>query len=251
MEYTRNQIYLSDEEMTNLEVDLKSFDFKFGFGLEHRDMGDEFDVLNNPYVEIVGYQWHITSGMTHLIDLEMCPQEYANDLIELQMRTYYPRPICFKNSELIMKSSYTTSNEALHAGYWIRYCLNTTENGDWCKSKDQIDDWVTQRSHAFIHQETRVNIDLWGDSPQFRDKEDYFPLVKSLKDDNWMPLEGLYEKRDEGCAMATAFFSKSKLTIDDQWLYPGVRETEFGNFINYRKLFVKFAAFDFLLKGEP
>ena len=237
--------------MTNLEVNLKDFDFKFGFGLEHRDMGENFDVLNNPYVEIVGYQWDILSGLTHYIDLEMCSEEYAYELIKEQMRMYYPRPICFKDDELIVRSNYATSSNALHLGYWIRYCENTTENGNWCKSKQEIDDWVTQRSHAFLHQETRVNKDLWGDSPQFKGTEDYFPLIKTQKSDNWGPLEGLYEKREDGFNLGTIFFNKNKLTMDDQWLYPNVRETEFGNFINYRKMFIKYSAFDFMPDDEP
>ena len=57
-DYTVNEIFLSKEEMTDTEINLGDFDFKFAFGLEVKDMVD-FDMSNNPYVEIIGYIYHI------------------------------------------------------------------------------------------------------------------------------------------------------------------------------------------------
>ena len=44
--------------------------------------------------------------------------------------------------------------------------------------------------------------------------------------------------------MDTLFFGKSKLTIDDSWLYPNQRELEFGNFIQTRKLWLDYSVND-------
>ena len=64
-DFTKNQIFLSIDEMNNAEVDFNKVDFKFGFGVETRDIDNpDFDLLNNPFVEIVGYNWNISIGMT-------------------------------------------------------------------------------------------------------------------------------------------------------------------------------------------
>ena len=79
--YTENQIFLSDEEMTNTEINIGDYNLKFAIGLDSKDMGDDFDVLNNPYVQIVGYNWHIMLGLQYYMDLEICSEEFLEDFI--------------------------------------------------------------------------------------------------------------------------------------------------------------------------
>ena len=58
---------MSDEEMVKTEVSLSDFDFKFAFMLEAEETVE--DVLNNPYIEIIGFIWNLADGFKGLIEL--------------------------------------------------------------------------------------------------------------------------------------------------------------------------------------
>ena len=79
-QFVKNEIFFSDEEMKEIEVNLSEFDMKFAFMLEVEDTVE--DVLNNPYIEITSYRWNIVDGHIGHIDLELCSEEYANSLIK-------------------------------------------------------------------------------------------------------------------------------------------------------------------------
>ena len=82
-------------------------------------------------------------------------------MIAPQMRPYYPTPLCMKDEDnLKIKSNYGVSADSFHIGYWMRYCLNTTDNSNWCKQKDDVDGWLRERSAIFLYEETIVVIDL-------------------------------------------------------------------------------------------
>ena len=154
--FMKNEIFLSDEEMQNTEVNLGEFDFKFAFMLEVKETVE--DLLNNPYIEIIAYQWNVAEGFLGYIGLESCSEEYANALIKPQVRFHYDHPICIKETDkLFLRSNYRTSSNERHIGYFMMYCLNTTENGNWCKSREEADNWLKDRDYSFIYEETRVN----------------------------------------------------------------------------------------------
>ena len=109
-------------------------------------------------------------GITKIIEIDYCDEDYKNALIKPNARFLYPEnPLCFKEQEkLQLKSNMLIGPDVeRHVGYWIRYCLNSTENGNWCKPRNEIDLWLKEHNHAFIYEETRVNKDLWADSPLF------------------------------------------------------------------------------------
>ena len=140
-DYTNNEIFLTDEEMINTEINMGDYEIKFAFGVDVREIAD-FDITNNPYIEIKGYEWDITKGPLRYIETESCSEAYLNALISQEMRPYYPEPVCLKdNDNFVVRSSYETSGNAIHAGWQMFYCLNTTANGNWCKSKDEVDAW--------------------------------------------------------------------------------------------------------------
>lgn len=66
----------------------------------------------------------------------------------------------------------------------ITYCRNTTLNGNWCKTRDEIDSWLSRHVNFFVHQETNFLPDIWADNPiveehpYFGDRANYFPTVK-------------------------------------------------------------------------
>ena len=104
------------------------------------------------------------------------------------------------------------------------YCLNSTENGDWCKTKDEIDQWLNGRTHGVVFRETRVNANLWADSIQMQGKQDYFPTTIATTEANIIPLEIDSSKRDDGFKHFMMMLTKNKLTIDDSIIWPNPRE---------------------------
>ena len=128
--------------------------------------------------------------MVGYIDVEPCSEKYKSEMMLTEIQSFYPSPLCMKDEgNLAIKSNYETSSDALQIGYHLLYCRNTTENSNWCKSKDEVDAWLRERNSIFLYEETRVNKELWADSPQYEGQEDYFPTVKSLRNYNWGPIE--------------------------------------------------------------
>ena len=97
--------------------------------------------------------------------MEYCPEEYYDKVMLPHLRAFYFQNLCLKDRKKVtLKSNIWNSNESQDVNFNIRYCLNSTENGDWCKTKDVIDQWLNGRSHGVIFRETRVNANLWEDS---------------------------------------------------------------------------------------
>ena len=77
-------------------------------------------------------------------------------------------------------------------GYF--YCKNTTENGNWCKSEDEIDDWLAERISYFMYQRTRFSANVWSDNPlvdehpYYGDTANYFPTIKNFVSYNYGPI---------------------------------------------------------------
>ena len=51
----------------------------------------------------------------------------------------------------------------------IAYCKNTTENGNWCRSYDEIDAFMAQTRFYFQALWTKVNIDKFANDPLLPD----------------------------------------------------------------------------------
>ena len=47
-----------------------------------------------------------------------------------------------------------------------------------------------------IYQETRVNANIWADSPQKEDESNYFPITTKTREFNLNPIEVDPSKRD-------------------------------------------------------
>ena len=62
-------------------------------------------------------------------------------------------------------------------GFTIDHCMNTTANGNWCKTKSEINDWLNNNIHYFLLQKTRVNAEIWADDPTKINEDEYFPTV--------------------------------------------------------------------------
>lgn len=68
----------------------------------------------------------------------------------------------------------------------MSYCKNTTANNNWCKSKDDIDDFLRVYPQFFLTMNTHVHEDIYKDHPlveQFPyngEEKTYFPTVYEL-----------------------------------------------------------------------
>ena len=99
----------------------------------------------------------------------------------------------------------------------IAYCQNTAENGNWCKTEDEIDIWLELHSEYFVHQQTRVNSELWAEN--FDGDETYFPLVSQQSSWNYGTVEFEPSKRDKGFVFQELKLSFNGLTINDSTTY--------------------------------
>ena len=47
----------------------------------------------------------------------------------------------------------------------MNYCKNTTDNGNWCKSKDEIDDFLGATPSFFVHMVTYIDDGVFPGDP--------------------------------------------------------------------------------------
>lgn len=69
----------------------------------------------------------------------------------------------------------------------ISYCVNNTwTNSNWCKSWDEIDEWLLNNPAYFTHMQTLVQEGMFaGDAnidefPYYGDKKNYFPTKSEM-----------------------------------------------------------------------
>lgn len=67
----------------------------------------------------------------------------------------------------------------------VLYCKNSTENGNWCHSWDDVDAWLLDHPQYFVNQETRLDADIWDTNQyvSFGENEGSFPTVTSMNKD--------------------------------------------------------------------
>lgn len=47
----------------------------------------------------------------------------------------------------------------------IAYCKNTTENNFWCKTREQINEWLLTQTYKMVYQNTVVQPDMFKYDP--------------------------------------------------------------------------------------
>ena len=78
---------------------------------------------------------------------------------------FYPQPLCFKNRDNVIIDKNIFMEEYNFPAIAITYCKNTTENGNWCKSKDEIDNFLAYTPNYFVHMVTHVDYGIFYDDP--------------------------------------------------------------------------------------
>ena len=74
-DYTMNEIFYTREELESNDFHVGDFknSANFYFGIEIGDLEPTgFDILNNPYIEFVGFAWNFTDGIIKYLDIDHC-----------------------------------------------------------------------------------------------------------------------------------------------------------------------------------
>ena len=121
-----------------------SLNFVFGLtGINKEKMknGQPFDILNNPYVEILGYALDskdVTAEdiwkMAHKYEIVKCEAEHVDRFMPKHTQDWYTDPLCFKDRDSVkVRSNYFLPDYNLPV-IMLSYCRNTAENGNWCET---------------------------------------------------------------------------------------------------------------------
>ena len=175
--------------------------FVFGLTTLPRDSDGNylFDIQNNPYVEYMGYeifsseQPEIMFRLTY--EYENCPDEIMERFVERHTYSWWDQPLCHKNRDNVTVKNNWFFDEYSFPSLALVYCKNTTANNQWCKPYDEIDQFLREHPTFFVHQETRVQNDIFEDHeivdqyPYFGDKENYYPTLKSMTSYNYGPID--------------------------------------------------------------
>jgi hypothetical protein len=112
----------------------------------------------------------------------------------------------------------------------IAYCRNSEENGNWCKTHEEIDTWLAKHVSYLISQETRVQTQIWGDTeeivndhPYYGDKSNYYPTIKQFKELQFETIKVNPAYKEDEIMGDEFWFSINKIVIDD------------SNFINTKR----------------
>ena len=74
----------------------------------------------------------------------MCPVEEKDYFLYRHVQQWYPQALCFANRDEVVINKNWFMSEYSYPTIGISYCKNTTENNNWCKSKDEIDQFLLQ-----------------------------------------------------------------------------------------------------------
>ena len=162
--------------------------------------------------------------MTNSLELQICPDEEKARFILEQNFGWYPSALCIANREdaIIHKNwfmdVYNVPTISVH------YCKNSTENNNWCKSKDEIDHFLRNRATFFVHMVTYVQEDVYPGHravnfyPHNGDEDKYFPTVTSYGSIKYGSYDIEKETRDSKMFVDEINVHFSQIRIqDDPW----------------------------------
>ena len=145
--------------MNNLGVTLGKFNnslnFVFGLSALPRDEDGNmiFDIQNNPYVDFIGYE--MSNGEAIMLEdkyeFEMCTGEDIKKFMPDHARAWYDQPLCFGDRDNVQIKNNWFLEEFAFPVIGIAYCKNTPENQNWCKTKDEIDEFLQLHPAFFAH----------------------------------------------------------------------------------------------------
>ena len=87
-------------EMMNVTLGNQNETMNFMFGLA--ELEENFDVLNNPYVQFVGHEMSedpVKMIMDQKYEIGLCDQSHIENFVEDHTLSWYSQPLCFKNRD--------------------------------------------------------------------------------------------------------------------------------------------------------
>ena len=152
-DFTQQEFTYSETEMSNLNVTFGNFNDSMNFVFGLTALPEGFDILNNPYVQFMGLSMH--PGVDHMIqesyELGICDDDHQDKFLKPHTRIWYNQPLCFKNRDNVTVLNNWFMKEHAFPTIGIVYCKNTTENYNWCKSKDEVDTFLGTHPSYFAH----------------------------------------------------------------------------------------------------
>ena len=94
--------------------------------------------------------------MSNQHELALCTDKYKSMLLQGADLHYHPQALCFRNREHVHIDKNWFMGEYSVPAIITSYCRNTTANGNWCKSKDEIDAFLLDNPSYFVHMKTYV-----------------------------------------------------------------------------------------------
>lgn len=128
----------------------ESLNFMFGI-TRIGDKDEGFDILNNPFIDYIGYELSEILNMEKKYDFEPCDQGFVDSFVKKNAQGWYDQPLCFKDRDRVSMTGNIFQQTYAVPAIGIAYCKNTTANGDWCATKDEIDNWLQEHPSFFIH----------------------------------------------------------------------------------------------------
>lgn len=152
--YTKEDIIMSDHEIVQKPYALKNFGDNFNFIFGFGNLDEDFDILNNPYVEFHGFEMTLKDGSKlHLEDkyaIEKCSgRDFGGDFVPADLLdSIYPQALCLSESAAVeIRANWFSSKfELLNIG--IAYCSDPDKH---CESKDEVDKWLKDHPAFFVH----------------------------------------------------------------------------------------------------
>lgn len=188
-DYSFERTYMSTKELGETELKLNDFNASFNFILYSgaKNVQKSFDLLNNDYVDVQVELFDESAKYTTGPHLKM---KYCTE--EEKMRVYQnpsgvmSQALCLNNREVSIKGGGLGQNPESFRALQINIvaCQNTTENGNKCRSKEEIEKFVAIQNFYFEMQRTEVvpsmfedhrNVQEW---PHLGNKDKYYPTLR-------------------------------------------------------------------------
>ena len=83
-------------------------------------------------------------------------KDFLDRILTTHQLDWYDQPICFKNRDNVTLTKSWKHEEYSFPVISITYCKNTTNNGNWCKPREVIDEWLSRQISYFVSQDTIV-----------------------------------------------------------------------------------------------
>ena len=244
--YNWKELAYSVEEMNDMDVTLGRYNNSFNFITGMSELPQHFDILNNPYIEYKAYSAKKSlTGSSNMefdevYELEVCAQEFVDQFIERSVQTWYEQPLCFKNRDQVRIINDWTYDYFDFPTINVVHCKNSTENDSWCKSIEDIDQFLSKHPEYFVRQETSYKDDMFDDSvnvqnfPHNGDEQNYFPTTITMLSYNYGPIK-IDPTQQSSYVFEEIKFGKKELKINDKPLFYSLRTTEFFNVYNLRE----------------